>query len=69
MCVHRFDEADLFTAPPALDLLLAIDGQIGISEGFVVYKAREVVTAGKAGNQLVLMLEGAPRKVAGDARV
>jgi len=54
--IHRFDKLALLAPAPAFDFLFATDGGVRIEEAFEVNKAGQIVSAGKAGYEFVLVL-------------
>ena len=67
--IYRLNQFQLLLAPPAFDFILAGDCGVRIAESFVVNQAREVVSAGEARNQVILVLPDAAHDVSGDAGV
>lgn len=69
MRIHGFDQPNLLAVAPRLDFFFAIDCRVGIDEFLVIDQARQVVSAGEAVDQFVLVLEYAMWQVAGNARI
>jgi hypothetical protein len=67
--IHGSNELDLLAASPDFNLFLAIDGGGRIEKALVLNEPSQVVTAGKAFNDFVLMLPNAAREVPSDTRV
>ena len=67
MRIHRFDQSNFLASPPRLDFLLAVDCCVRMHEFFVIDQSCEVVSAGEAGDEFILMLKNTMRQVAGDA--
>jgi hypothetical protein len=67
--IHRLNEFNLLAPPPALNLLFAIDRNIRIEKALEVNQPSQVIPAGKAVNDFVLMLPDASRQVSCDSGV
>ena len=55
MRAHFLYQFDLLASQPALDLLLPLNGGMGIIGGLVVYESGHIVALGKARYELVPM--------------
>src|SRR6266568_2264410 len=67
--VARFNQPDLSSADPALDLFLAGNSVTNVREPFEVDQPSDVVLARKAGDEATLVLIHTPHDVVGDACV
>ena len=64
-----FNQVDLFVTPPALELLLAGDGVVDITEFLVVSQPCDIVLGGELGARLLFVLPHPAFQVVGDADV
>jgi len=69
MWVYRFDETNLLAASPAFDFFFPIDRRVRVREALVVDQSFEIVAAGKARQQFVLMLEDPSQQISSHTRV
>src|SRR6185503_14359415 len=67
--VVLFDEPDLSSPNPALDLLLASDGVMNVRKLLEIDEARNAVDACETGDEAALVLVDTPCEVVGDPRV
>ena len=69
MWIRGLDEANLLAPSPALDFFFPVDRGVRKCETLIVDQAREVVTAGKARKQFVLMLQDSSQQISGHTGV
>jgi hypothetical protein len=61
--IVALDQPELFLAAPALDFLLARDGEPDVAEGLEVYQSKNSVLAGESGNEPVTVFDHSAQEV------